>query len=95
MASVWFSVIVLVSIQKVFGDGCLKDKTDYSCNECIRCGGNWCNERRVSLIFLFYEYKLGSNRSHGVSLGYLTYALIKYPVRRQHEFIYYITKDNV
>lgn len=44
MASVWFSVLVLVSVQQVFGNVCSKDNSELNCNECIRCGGNWCNE---------------------------------------------------
>ncbi|KAJ8726161.1 hypothetical protein PYW07_000859 [Mythimna separata] len=46
MAGVWFSVIVLVSMQKVFGDVCQPDKKieDFTCDECIRCGADWCNK---------------------------------------------------
>ncbi|KAJ8729625.1 hypothetical protein PYW08_001206 [Mythimna loreyi] len=46
MARVWFSVIVLVSMQKVFGDGCQINQNieDYTCDECFRCGYSWCRK---------------------------------------------------
>ncbi|CAH0603371.1 unnamed protein product [Chrysodeixis includens] len=45
MASVWFSVLVLVSAQQAFGNICSKDNSELHCNDCIRCGGYWCNEK--------------------------------------------------
>ncbi|XP_046961614.1 integrin beta pat-3-like [Vanessa cardui] len=46
MAVVRFSVIVLLLVQQVFA--VYRDCSDFdslkNCNECIRCGGHWCND---------------------------------------------------
>ncbi|XP_047042198.1 integrin beta-6-like [Helicoverpa zea] len=52
MASVWFLMVVLISVQKVFGDVCLKDETELTCNECMRCNGDWCTARGSKHCYL-------------------------------------------
>lgn len=45
--SVWF-VLVLFCMQEVFAIDCTKSIEDIkNCNECVRCGGVWCNKPRV------------------------------------------------
>ncbi|CAH0726456.1 unnamed protein product, partial [Brenthis ino] len=56
MATLWNIVVVLVFIQQVIA--VQRDCSDFdnlkSCNECIRCGGNWCKNKnenhRCSLL---------------------------------------------
>lgn len=47
MATLWNIVVVLVFIQQVIA--VQRDCSDFdslkSCNECIRCGGNWCKNK--------------------------------------------------
>lgn len=69
MASVLYFVIVLVSVQKVFGDVCLQKDDKFTCDECVRCGGEWCNvggEDGVSVLFFNF-----------VNLGHTSSALTK------------------
>lgn len=47
MASVWFSVMVLILIQKALANVCNDDVNSFSCDECVRCGGQWCKEPGV------------------------------------------------
>lgn len=47
MASVCFFVIMLVFVQNVFGNVCTKNENSLTCDECIRCGGEWCRERKL------------------------------------------------
>ena len=54
MASVWFVVIVLVSVQKVFGNVCLMNEEKLNCDQCVRCGGEWCLSEEVNVIISFY-----------------------------------------
>ncbi|CAH2233545.1 jg13179 [Pararge aegeria aegeria] len=46
MASVWFTVVILVLIQQVIATyrECAEFQNLKNCNDCIRCGGHWCND---------------------------------------------------
>ncbi|CAG9121424.1 unnamed protein product [Plutella xylostella] len=44
MARVLLFAVVLLSVHQVFGRDCSNVNSIVNCNECIRCGGYWCNK---------------------------------------------------